>query len=344
MSRVLAISFFVGVLGTTAWAQHGMGDFPQRGEGYMGAGMDHSAGAARMFAGIADELGLDEAQRQQFDEIIARQRDRMREMGQRWREIGQAMREGDEERAGQLRAGLQMGHGAGSGMSAMLDEIEPILRDDQVAKLWEMQDRMERRREGFERYRRVARELPDELGLDDGQRAEFGRLLTSQREQMHEQWSEMRPLFEEMRAARESGDEERLEELRRQLEEARPNPEAMFDAVFEQLAEVLNEEQKERLTAFRKWMQTGGDVGGRGLRDVRDVLRVLRRLKLSSEQKDEIRDIEREAIRARRGIGRRNKEEQARLAATVKAEIVALLDREQVKQFEQLLQRYGRRR
>ncbi len=344
MSRVLLISLFVGVLGTPAWAQHGMGGFPPDGEGYMGAGMDHSVSAGRMYTRMGDQLDLDEAQRQQFDEIVAAQRERWSGMGQRWREVRQAMRDGDDQRAAELRAELRAGYAPGSGMSAIFDEIEPILRDDQVGKLWEMQDRMQSRREGFERYRRVVRELPDELDLDDGQQAEFERLLTSQREQMHERWSEMRPLFEEMRAAQEAGDEERLKELRKQLEEARPDPETMFDfdAVFEQLAEVLSDEQKERLAAFRAGAETGDD-GERGPRDVRDVLRVLRRVRLSSTQKDEIRDIEREAIRARRDIGRRDKEGQARLAATVKAEIVTLLDQEQTKQFELLLRRYSRR-
>jgi len=295
-----------------------------------------------MFERIADELELDDEQRRQFDEITAPQRQRMRERQERWMEVRRAEREGDEERAAELRAELGQWRGPGSGMSEMLEEIEPILREDQIARLWEIQDRMERGGGDRDRYGRMVRELPDELGLDEKQREEFRQILASQREQMRERWSEQRPLLEQMREAQEAGDRERVEELRRQFEASRPDPATMFEGLFEELAEILTKEQQQRLAAYRERVEGGGRDAQGGPGSVRDVLRAVKRLRLSSEQKDEVRDIEREAIRQYRKIGRRKQEEQAALAAAVKKEIVAMLDAEQVKQFEQQLQRLGR--
>lgn len=343
MNRVFLTSLLTGVLAAMAWAQEGADSPEQRGERRWRGGPDRSMWADRMFTRIADELDLDEEQRTQFDEITAEHRERMRESGRRWMEVRQAMRDGDEERAAELRAELREWRGAESGISEVLDEIEPILRDDQVGRLWEIQDRMQRGRDHRERYSRIVRELPDELELDEEQRGEFSRLLAARREQMRERWAERRPLMQQMREAHEAGDEERVAELRRQLEESRPDPATMFAAFFEQLKDILTEEQQVRLAAYRERLETGGRDERRGPGDLRNVLRVAKRLRLSSEQKGELKDIEREAIGAYRKTGRRDREGQARLAAKVKEEIVQMLDAEQVEQFEEQLQRFERR-
>ncbi len=347
MRRVFILSLCIGTLVAAAWAQPGP-DQPERrgerrGERLRGERPDRGAWADRMYERIADELELDDEQRRQFDEITAAQRQRMREGQERWMEVRRAEREGDEERAAQLRAELGERPRPGGGMSEMLEELEPILREDQIARLWEIQDRMERGRGDRERYGRMIRELPDELGLDEGQREEFQEILTAQREQMRERWSQQRPLMEQMREAQEAGDQERVEELRRQLEESRPDPATMFDGFFEDLAEILTEEQQQRLAKYREQMETGGRGERGGADDVRDVLRAAKRLRLSSEQKDELRDIERGAIREYRQIGRRDQKGQADLAAAVRKEVAEMLDAEQVKQFEQQLQRLGGR-
>jgi Spy/CpxP family protein refolding chaperone len=343
MSRVLLASLCIGALAAAAWAQPPPDQPERRGEGRRGQRPERGAWAGRMFDRIADELQLDDEQRSQFEEIMATQRERMREREQRWTEVRRAEREGDEERAAQLRAELGEWRGPGSGIAEALDEIEPILRDDQLARLWEIQDRMQRRGGEGERYRRVVRELPDELDLDEAQREEFDRILRSERERMRERWSEMRPLMDELRRAGEAGDTERVEELRRQLEEARSRPDSMLANFFKELEQVLNEEQLKRLAAYRERLEGGGPGEREGPTDVRNVLRAVKRLRLSTEQKDELNDIEREAIGQYRKIGRRNQEEQAHLAAAVKKEIVAVLDAEQVKQLEQELQRLERR-
>jgi hypothetical protein len=344
MSRVFLAGLIIGVLAAPAWAQQETDRPRQPGERRGGPGGGRAVWGGRMFTRVANELDLDEEQRAEFDKIVAAHRERMREQGRRWMEVRQAIRDGDEERAAQLRAELPERGGLGSGMVEVLDEIEPILREDQVATLWEIQDRMQRRQEGWQSYRSVVDDLPDELKLDTTQREEFDRIMESRRQQMRDRGSELRPLFEEMREASEAGDQERVEELRRQLEEARPDPASMLPGLFDELEGVLNDEQKERLAAFRERLETGGaDAEQREPEDVRNVLRAVRRLRLDSEQKSDIREIEREAVGAYRKIGRRNQEEQARLAVEVKKEILALLDAEQAEQFEQQLNRLERR-
>jgi hypothetical protein len=359
MKRALLMSFLTGLMAVTAWAQD-EGDREQRreerrmrqGRGERGPGERFGGGRergprmGRMWDRIAEELELDEEQRVQFDEISAKYRERAREAGERWRGMREEMREvreaGDEERLQELREEMRQGRDRPDfGFSEALEELEPILREDQVARLWEMQDRMQSRNRNRDLYRRIFNDLPDELGLTDEQRDEYDQLLRAQREEMRERWSGVRPLMEEMREAREAGDDARVQELREQMEQSRPNQEAMFEGFFQDLSEILDEEQLERLTAFRETLsetRTGRTGEAEGLRE---VLRAVKRLKLDSGQKEEIRDIEHEAIAAYRKIPRKNTDEHAALAKEVKAEIIEILDETQVEELERQLTRRG---
>ena len=79
-----------------------------------------------------------------------------------------------------------------------------------------------------------------------------------------------------------------------------------------------------------------------GSLDARTVLRAAKRVDLNRDQKDEIRDIERATIGAYRKISRKDKEGHNELAERVKAEITAMLDAEQIEQFEAALKRLDR--
>jgi hypothetical protein len=335
MSRVILGSLFIGVLGIQAWAQPPAASPAQRPP-------ETSVWVERMLGRVGDELGLDEQQRAKFDEIVAAHAEQMRATAQRWAEYREAVRSGDEARAAQLRAELPEQPERPNPMAAVLDEVEPILREDQLDKLWEIQDRMEQRQAGRDSYRRVVTELPEELDLDPTQREEFDRLLDEQRQRMRESWTGLRPLLEQMRDAEQAGDQERAAELRKQIEQARTDPSSMLPAFFEQLSAVLNDAQKQRLAAFQEGLGFGATQAGRELTDVRNVLRAAKRLKLTPEQRKSIKEIEQQAIHGYRQIDRRDREGQARLAAGVKKDIVAQLDAEQAKQFEQQLQRLER--
>jgi hypothetical protein len=117
----------------------------------------------------------------------------------------------------------------------------------------------------------------------------------------------------------------------------------MIPAFLEQVEQILRDDQKAVLEDFRQEFGIGREGEARDQADVRNIIRAARRVRLSGEQREEFRVIERDAMRARREIRRRDAEGQAALAAKVKKQIVELLDPEQAREFEEHLQRLDRR-
>ena len=165
MKRVMLASLILGLGASTAWAQH-----PMPGEG--------SAWFDRMLDRFANQLELDEAQRAQFNEVAVPYRQSMQDMGRRWGEMRQAMRDGDQERVAALRAEMSHGGEWGGMFTGLLDEVAPLLREDQLDRLYEMQDRMDGQRRRGEMFRRLMTDLPQELGLDDAQRTPINPVRT----------------------------------------------------------------------------------------------------------------------------------------------------------------------
>lgn len=332
-------------------------------------------GPGHMLERVAEELELDDAQREEFEAIMAAQRARMEEMAPRWEEIREAIRNGDRERAAELRAELGDERGPHDLRLEAFDEIEPILNDEQHERFMEMRERIESRLEDREEYRRMLRELPDEVGMDDAQREQFRGLLQSRRSGMHQQMAEMRPLFQEMREAEESGDQGRVEELRSQFREFRPNPEKMRAELLDQVSELLREDQKPLLAEYYADLVIVSTEESPGPTDVRTILRAARRLHLRGEQKSRLKTIGQEAMRELRAVRstskfsrltdeeksairaageeerkpvaaelkRRNEETMAQLAASTRESILKMLDEGQAAEFERRLQRYERR-
>jgi hypothetical protein len=150
---------------------------------------------------------------------------------------------------------------------------------------------------------------------------------------------EMRPLHEQMRAAREADDRDRIAELRGEFDAMRPDPERMHAEFFEGVQDLLRDDQKKTLASYRARFEAREGDGQAPTEDVRVILAAARRARLSHEQKEELEAIRREAVRASREIRRRDREGQARLAATIKAKIVEMLDAEQVEQYEREIER-----
>jgi len=305
----------------------------------------------RMMRRLARDLELDDAQRQQFDEIVARHREewaRNRPPREEVREMMRAHREavesGDTEQVEQIRAQMRemRGQGPGPMLDEFINEVEAILTEDQLPKLNEFREQMESRRRGAESFR-LMHELPERLNLTPEQRTQWEELMAEQREQFGQQrgWRrEMRPLMEEMRAAEEAGDEQRVAEIRAQLEEARPEP-PDFDSFFDKLMPILTDEQKAQLTELRGQVGQSRQQRGRVM-DVREIFRVVRRLDLTEEQRDRLREIMRDAkaiTQKSRGGGREAKTEQAEL---IKSQIIEMLDADQKAEFERLLDQAGR--
>ena len=86
----------------------------------------------------------------------------------------------------------------------------------------------------------------------------------------------------------------------------------MSDEFFEQVAAILNEDQLEALAEYRAKMAAGAtDRETTEGDDVRTVIQAVRRISdLSSDQKQAIRELERDTMRASRELSSRDKEGQ----------------------------------
>ena len=337
MKRMILTTLCIGLIASVAWAQPAdEGDVvpaERRGPGNW---------SQRILDRIANELELDEEQRVQFDELTAGYREQMANAGAAMREMRQAMADGDNERVEELRGQMPDRRRPNAGLNKALEQLEPLLREEQLGKLWEIQDRMTRRDSERERYQAMVRDLPEFLELAPGQQAEFENLLQQQRGKMREQWADMRPLLEEMRQATQDGDQERVAELRSQIEQARPSPERVYDSFFEELKPILDEGQIAKLEQFRQ--ERGYAAAGKDAEaiDVRNVLRAAKRVRLEAEQRDALRDIERDAIGEYRKIDRKDEEAQTDLATRIRDQVLELLTEEQAEQFKAQLDRMQR--
>lgn len=322
------------------------GDRQFRGDGRMGMGGPRGGEwMQRMFERTAEDLDLDEAQRQEFDRLAQPHLDRMREMGERWAEVREAQDAGDEARARQLREQLQRGANPADALNEILGSLEPMLRPEQIDKADAIRDRMQGDSDNRDRMRRISRELPELLALDETQKQHFDELIARSREEMGNRMSSMGPLFEQMREAREAGDTARLRELERQMESQRPDMNARYAEFFAQLEPILRDDQKALLADFRDEIglaSDGAPADKGGATDVRTILQMAKRLSLDAQQRRELKEIEEDAMRAWREVGR-DKEARADLARQVREEISKMLDESQQTRFAQLLQRLSRK-
>lgn len=299
---------------------------------------------------LAQELELTDEQREEYAEIVASYRQKWEELrgrGQEMRELAREFREaresGNTERAEDIRRQMEEFRGGGEEvMLGFLDQVETILDEQQVQRLSQFRERMQRAREDGQRranMRRLIQRLPDELELSEEQRAEFQEILAAQREQFgqqRERWRELRPLMEELREARAAGDQERVAELERELEEKRPRMPGS-EELLEQIEQILTAEQKVKLAELRAELERSRQ---REL-DARRILDTARRLDLNKEQRERLKEISREAMTVR-GRVRMDAEARAELAKSVKRQILEMLDADQAAQFESLLERGSR--
>lgn len=299
---------------------------------------------------LAEELELSEAQQKQYDEIVARfqaraqerqeERARLRELGQQYREARQS---GDDARAAEIRAQMrEVGAGRGQLVREFLTEVETILDAGQVQKLQQFRERLRWAAQRGADAREWLRTLPDELGLEPAQRAQYELMLMEHRRRVAqdlEEWRAWRTELQgQLREAEAAGDSARVEELQAQLMEARPGP-PDFEPFFEKLETILTDEQKAKLDELRDRFAPG--VGR--LEDVRTILQAAKRLKLNNEQEDRLKAIIRDAQAAERK-GRRDPQSRSERAAAVKRQIMEILNADQKAEFERLLRQAERPR
>jgi hypothetical protein len=322
---------------------------PQRGQGQRGPG----AGMFdRMTGRLAGDLQLTEEQQTEYDQIVADFRQRMAalpgptaETQDLMRQLREARQNGDQEKMRELGAKLQEQRGGAMGgvMNDFFDQVEPILDAGQKEKLATFRERAAQFMGGAQRgadMRRMIQELPDKLDLDEQQREQFDALVADMRQQADARRQEMQPLIDEMRQAQQDGDQQRVEEIRQQLAQGRGQGGMPFDALFDNLEKILNDDQKTKLADIRKTLGPRGAQSGPT--DVRSVLQAIRRLDLDDDQRAGVKEITDKAMRESRKLEARDTAAQAKLATDTKQQIVKLLTPEQVQEFERVLQQASR--
>jgi Spy/CpxP family protein refolding chaperone len=296
---------------------------------------------------LAENLQLTPEQQAQYDEIVAKYADKWgggagqsEEMARLREQFREARQAGDDARAEEL--GRQMRELGGARMQVFrdfLNEVRPILTDEQRARLDEFRESWRARGRGmaeeFGRWREMIRQVRSELQLTDEQNARLDELLAEQRAAMAARREELRPLWEELRAARRAGDEQRVAELEEQLRQQGPLM-GNVEELFQKFEPALTDEQKEKLAELKERFTPRGQA----VTDVRQVLQAARRLDLRPDQRQRIREISEEAATAARRA--RDNTARAKLAADVKQQILALLDTDQATRFEELLSRAAR--
>ena len=328
MRRAFAPVVVLLTLTATAVAQ----DFErQRDEGRGRGRRGRGPSISRIVERLSEKIDFDEEQSARIDEIVAAHEERMQEVRARRQEMRAAMEAGDEERVAELREQLRQQRGErGRVLRTVLDEIEPLLHEDQVKAFQQFREDFAQRRGpgGRGRMGEMIRGLPDAVNMTEDQRKKFEELLAGRRERMRER----------MRERRRQGEAGGFEAAERR---GPPDFAAMQDELFKEVAEILNEDQLELLAEY--WVPIGSEAGAReGQRtdDFRVVLSAAKRLRdLSSDQKQAFQEITRQAMRSFRDLRRTDEKGKAALDAEVKSKVLRQLDEQQREKFERDLER-----
>lgn len=303
-----------------------------------------------IFKNLPDELDMDDAQREQFSALLeefqaaARENaDRAQDVRALTQELRAAREAGDTAKEEQIRNQLrELRGGQGNRLDKFMDDVQGILRGPQLEKFAAVRQRMdEQMRRGPGRgmqAERTLEELRDVLNLSPEQAKAYDEMATKLRATL-EGGGDMRALMQEMREARQAGDDAKVAELQRKLQEQREGRNRELEAFYNDLGGILTTEQKQILADFRVRQGRGGE-GGRDAGSLREVLRAFRSLDLTDEQRDQFKELSAELERADRDA--KDREAKAAVAEQARRQLSALLTPEQKQQFEQTLQRGGR--
>ncbi|MBL8880538.1 MAG: Spy/CpxP family protein refolding chaperone [Phycisphaerales bacterium] len=105
----------------------------------------------------------------------------------------------------------------------------------------------------------MARRVASELELDDAQQAKFDEIVAKYRPQPDadgvDPREKMRGVFEQMREAREAGDDAKVEELRGQMREFREQGRTRMEQMFAEVDTILRDDQRTKLAEMRERFQ-----------------------------------------------------------------------------------------
>ncbi len=305
-----------------------------------------SRGVKGLVTWLTRELQLDARQQEQVRKIAKELMDvygdpeqreiRMQELKN---QIDEAKDAGNEQRISELREQLRRLRSRNF-QEDLVERIRPVLTAEQLDRLEQMplgraQVRPKRGRpDQLQDVRRLRRELK----LSTEQKKQFDEFYKELTERLdHPELADdtMVALIEELQQASESGDTQRIAEIRKELNAARKlTRERAFEHFYEQLMPILTDEQREIVERVR----SGRDRGRRQL-DARRLLAIARRLDLRPDQRRALHELERETRDALREA-RRDRQARRRLAEEVEKKIRELLDEKQTARFDELLARY----
>ncbi len=134
---------------------------------------------------------------------------------------------------------------------------------------------------------RLVPQLAEELQLTDDQREQVEKLVkehAAKRRADNPHRGETRELLEALRAAQDAGDEDKVAEIRQQLREQRRGAGQPMAAFFDDLEEILTDEQKAKLPDIRERLMRGRGDEPRGISPEWLLNELPQQLELTDEQ------------------------------------------------------------
>ncbi|MBK8913144.1 MAG: hypothetical protein IPM64_00840 [Phycisphaerales bacterium] len=194
--------------------------------------------------------------------------------------------------------------------------------------------------------------VADELQLSEEQRQEVLAVVADHfrairdEEEQSETGQAIRALREQMRQAREAGDQEQLAALREEMrklndgggEDRRARMEAGMEALREKIMPLLNEEQQAKF-AKMDLSPAGGRGGPAGAADPRRIRAALANLDLDAEQKAAVEELMRAAREQMEALPREDVAGRAEIGTQLIAQVRGLLTDEQRAKLERELNR-----
>lgn len=200
------------------------------------------------------------------------------------------------------------------------------------------------------KLRRLHEKLPRELDLDEEQAEIVDEIfeeyfdamkqdMEAQREARRSNASEVRELIQQLRAARQSGDDDLVSELRGQIAEMRTgnqDAEINHDKLFEEIRAELDEDQLQKFEAMIKRLDQPAPAASR-YQGIQRIRRAAEGLDLTPEQQRDTREIFVQMQRDIREAGADPQATQEVEDAAIES-ILDILDDDQAEEFENKLE------
>lgn len=340
MMRTSVVIGLVAACSAGAYAQHGGG---QR--------LRAADRIERVAQQLVERLDLDEQQQAELQKLVEAHKagsgnpeERGGQRRELAREIQEARRTGDEARVRELREQLRR-QGRQSPVVDFLNDVEPMLREDQLDTFEQIRERYERMQGGRRDPLEVVAEMRTELELSDGAASAYDKLVEQLETGLQQRGptDEQMAIIQELREAAEAGDVERIRALSEEIRELREREggdgsRAALEQFFAGVSELVDGEQADIVARYREQLLPDRE----GATDARRILFVARRLDLSKEQRDQLAGIERD-LRSRQRELRRDEAGLDKLNEEVAQQVRDLLNAEQQAEFDRLMERYEQR-